>query len=162
MDTNLLIIRQHFYKIVDKTKGANVAANLPDVDMLSKRTLEIAQNAPIKIPQNADVIIEKKTTYTQMKYVWYDGMYKYQGRWHTRTPKAPKEQGVTWVIERKITGQGYGKYARQGVKEVMVGIDEWIPEGVWRDAGNARGLGTITKKQEGWLDAGHFKDNTKL
>ena len=44
---------------------------------------------------------ETKNGYVQVKYTWKKGDYSYTSRWHTRTPNAPREQGNSWVVERK-------------------------------------------------------------
>lgn len=61
-----------------------------------------------------------------MSYEWYDGTYKYEVRWHTRTPGAPIEQRDTWVVERVIPGIGAGSNHRPRIEQVRVGENEWI------------------------------------
>ena len=96
--------------------------------------------------------------YDQIKYTWKKGDYFYTSRWHTRTPNAPKEQGNSWVVERKKSGVGYGKNARPKKEEVLVGKNKWISKQEWKDAIIARKKGTLTPKQKEWLDNGHWKD----
>lgn len=115
--------------------------------------------SPITIPSSATEKTEKKNGYNQVKYTWKRGEYTYTSRWHTRTPNAPKEQGNSWVVERKISGVGHGKNARPKREEVLVGKNKWISKREWKDAIIARKRGTLTKKQKEWLDNGHWKDN---
>ena len=60
------------------------------IEEMGKMSKSIAKTSPIKIPDNA-VIKPKKTKagYYHMKYEWTDGSYKYEVRWHTKTPNAP-------------------------------------------------------------------------
>jgi len=64
-----------------------------------------AETAPIEIPKNATMKIQFKTGYDQIQYKWSDGTYKYDARWHTRTPGAPDNQGNTWVVPGNANGQ---------------------------------------------------------
>jgi len=118
----------------------------------------LPKSSPIKIPSSATVKEEQKNGYDQVKYTWKKGDYSYTSRWHTRTPNAPKEQGNSWVVERKKSGVGYGKNAHPKKEEVLVGKNKWISKREWKDAIIARKKGTLTPKQKEWLDNGHWKD----
>ena len=131
---------------------------IPSIEYLEKNAGEIAKRSPIEIPGNATYDIQEKNGYNQIKYTWESDGYKYTSRWHTRTPGAPKEQGISWVVERRIPGIGYGENHRGAVKEVLVGKNLWIAKSEWRKAINARHNGTATKQQKEWLDNGHRKD----
>lgn len=119
----------------------------------------LPKGSPIKIPSSATVKEEQKNGYDQVKYTWKKGDYSYTSRWHTRTPNAPKEQGNSWVVERKKSGVGYGKNARPKQEEVLVGKNKWISKQDWKNAIMARKKGTLTQQQKEWLDNGHWKDN---
>ena len=118
----------------------------------------LPKSSPIKIPSSATVKEEQKNGYDQVKYTWKKGDYSYTSRWHTRTPNAPKEQGDSWVVERKKSGVGYGKNARPKQEEVLVGKNKWISKQDWKNAIMARKKGTLTQQQKEWLDNGHWKD----
>ena len=119
----------------------------------------LPKSSPIRIPSSATVKEEQKNGYDQVKYTWKKGDYSYTSRWHTRTPNAPKEQGNSWVVERKKSGVGYGKNARPKQEEVLVGKNKWISKQDWKNAIMARKKGTLTQQQKEWLDNGHWKDN---
>lgn len=104
-------------KAVDVAKAANKAT---DIGKLSEKAGTIAKRSPIKIPKKATTKVQAKNGYSQIKYIWESGNYKYTSRWHTRTPNAPKTQGASWVVERKSSGIGYGKNARPKKEEVLV------------------------------------------
>lgn len=125
----------------------------------NENTAALRGRSPITIPPSATEKVEKKNGYDQVKYTWNRGEYTYTSRWHTRTPNAPKEQGNSWVVERKKSGVGHGKNARPKQEEVLVGKNKWISKQEWKDAIIARKKGTLTKKQKEWLDNGHWKDN---
>ena len=77
-----------------------------------------AEISPIEIPSNATMKIQSKTGYEQIQYKWSDGTYKYDARWHTRTPGAPAEQGNTWGVERTTPGNAHGQ---NKVKHILTG-----------------------------------------
>ncbi len=66
----------------------------------------------ISIPEGVKGKAQSKNGYEQISYKWKDGDYKYEARWHTRTPDAPENQGRTWVIERVKPGNGGVKPSR--------------------------------------------------
>jgi len=126
--------------------AANLTRKIPTPD-------EVRGGSPLPIPDNAAINQQtKKAGYEQIKFIWDDGVAKYEARWHTRTPGAPVDQGDTWVIWRKIHGNPNGK---QSVEQIMVGEDEWVSMGTWMGASNARQAGTATIEQEALLTAGH-------
>ncbi len=141
--------------VADAAKVANKAT---DIGTLSKKASTIAKRSPIKIPKKATTQVQAKNGYSQIKYTWESRDYKYTSRWHTRTPNAPKNQGTSWVVERKSFGVGYGKNARPKKEEVLVGKNKWISKQDWKNAITARQNGTATKKQKECLDNGHWKD----
>lgn len=112
-----------------------------------------AETSPIEIPSNATMKIQSKTGYDQIQFKWSDGNYKYDARWHTRTPGAPAEQGSTWVIERITPGNVNGQ---RSVSYILTGEDEWTPRKVWQDAITARQNGVATDAQNDILKGGHW------
>ena len=112
-----------------------------------------AETSPIKIPSNATIKIQSKTGYDQIQFKWFDGNYKYDARWHTRTLGAPPEQGNTWVIERITPGNANGQ---RSVKHILTGEGEWTPRKVWQDAILARQNGVATEAQNDLLKGGHW------
>ena len=128
-------------------------------DMQEKEIDKIAEQyrkkAPIKIPNTAKYKAESmEGGYEQIAYKWSDETYKYEARWHTRTPRVPKEQGNTWVIQRTIPGNGGKKPKIQ----FLIGKNEWIKGSEWYAAINARKTGKSTKEQIELLDKGHWKE----
>ena len=142
-------------KAVDSAKIANKAT---DIGKLSKKAGTIAKRSPIKIPKKATTQVQAKSGYSQIKYTWESGNYKYTSRWHTRTPNAPKNQGNSWVVERRVPGIGHVKNARKPREEVLIGKNKWISKKEWKEAIAARRNGTATKKQKEILANGHWKD----
>ncbi len=123
---------------------------------------ELPKSSPLKVPETATIKEEQKQGYDQVKYSWQRGEYKYQSRWHTRTPNATKNQGNTWVVERRIPGIGNGPNARKAKEEVLVGRTQsgkniWVDKKIWNAAIHARKNGTCTKEQKEMLDHGHWK-----
>ena len=131
---------------------------IPSIDYLEKNHSTIAKRSPVEIPENATYVVQEKNGYNQIKYTWESDGYKYTSRWHTRTPGAPKEQGISWVVERRIPGIGYGEHHRKSEIEVLVGENIWISKLEWKEAIEAQQDGTATKQQKEWLNNGHWKD----
>ena len=50
------------------------------------------KNSPIRVPLSATATVNKKETYTQVKYTWEANNYKYEARWHTSTPNSPNKK----------------------------------------------------------------------
>ena len=117
----------------------------------------LPKGSPIKIPSSATIKEEQKNGYEQVKYTWKNGDYSYISRWHTRTPNSPKNQGDSWIVERKKSGLGYGKNAHPKQEEILVGKNKWISKKEWNDAIISRRKDTLTQKQKEWLDNGHWK-----
>lgn len=118
-----------------------------------KTPAQIANSSPIKIPSSANIVEQTKTGYNQIKYTWSDGTYKFEARWHTRTPGAPAGQGDTWVVTRTTPGNATGQ---QKVQHIMTGENQWTPMKQWQDAVTARQNGTATLQQQQLLDSGHW------
>ncbi|WP_053782474.1 WXG100 family type VII secretion target [Paenibacillus xylanivorans] len=126
--------------------------NVDEQLAISKR---YAQNAPIEIPESANMKAKSMNDgYEQITYKWSDETYKYEVRWHTRTSGAPIDQGNTWVIQRTIPGNG-GNRPQSFYK---IGESEWVEGYKWYDAIAARKAGTATPEQVRILDQGHWKE----
>ncbi|WP_390587592.1 RHS repeat-associated core domain-containing protein, partial [Paenibacillus illinoisensis] len=113
----------------------------------------LSQSAPISIPPTASVKIQSKTGYEQIQFKWSDGDYKYEGRWHTRTPGAPQNQGNTWVVERTTPGNTTGQ---QKTYHILTGDNQWTPRYEWQTAISARKNGSATAEQNKLLENGHW------
>ena len=116
-------------------------------------TLNLAKTSPIEIPVNAQIKLQNKIGYDQISFKWSNGEFKYEARWHTRTPGAPSDQGNTWVVMRikpGIAGQPKLTY-------YMTGINEWTTGHDWFAAIKARQLGNSTDVQISLLDRGHWE-----
>ena len=72
---------------IDSARAMDKAA---DIEKLSKKAGSIAKRSPLRVPKKAEVKVQAKNGYNQIKYTWETGKYKYTSRWHTRTPNAPK------------------------------------------------------------------------
>ncbi|AUO15615.1 hypothetical protein [Clostridium taeniosporum] len=140
------------------SKGARDPKTLKFSEMpeeeITKVVNKYREKSPIEIPETAKIKAQSKDGYEQISYKWNDGTYKYESRWHTRTPGAPEEQGNTWVIQRTKPGNG----GTRPTTEFKIGEDEWIPGYKWYDAIGARKAGTATPEQISILDRGHWKE----
>lgn len=117
----------------------------------------LSKSSPLKIPKSARILDQKKTGYNQVKYTWKRGKYTYVARWHSRTPRAPRNQGNTWVVERIRPGKGFGSNPRKRQDAILVGKYKWVSKKTWQDAINAQKAGKATKKQRELLKNGHWK-----
>jgi hypothetical protein len=125
--------------------------------MTDSEAMKIAQEyrskAPVEIPENAVIKPVSKGGYEQISYKWRDERYKYEVRWHTRTPGAPMYQGNTWVVERTIPGSG-------GVRpksQILVG-SQWVSRFEWQEAIKAYQKGVASQRQIQILEQGHWKE----
>ena len=114
---------------------------------------ELKASSPVKIPSSATVTAQDKSDYLQIRYRWTEGSYKYEARWHTRTPGAPPEQGNTWVVTRTTPGTPTGVRKTQ---QILTGEGQWTSKAEWQAAVAARQAGTATEAQQELLDSGHW------
>lgn len=78
--------------------------------------------------------------------------YKYEVRWHTKTPGAPEGQGNTWVVTRTTLGTATGQ-----PKTTHILVDDtWVPRYQWQAAITAFQNGTATPEQLSLLENGHW------
>jgi hypothetical protein len=160
-DSEAAIFDKYGVKMLDD--GAGDGTPVKFSKMTSDETMKIAQEyrkkAPIEIPESA--AIKPRTMnngYDQISYKWRESGYKYEVRWHSRTPDAPFEQGNTWVVQREIPGSG-GQNPRSFIKIGNTGTDaDWVSGHKWYDAIKARQNGTATLEQIKILDVGHWKE----
>ena len=68
-------------EVADTTKLAKMADRATDIGKLSKKTSTIAKRSPMKIPKKATAQVQAKNGYSQIKYTWESGNYKYTSRW---------------------------------------------------------------------------------
>ena len=111
----------------------------------------LSQSAPIEIPSFAKIKDQKKNGYNQVKYTWRADGYKYEVRWHTRTPGAPITEGNTWQVRRHKPGVGFGNNARPPVDEVLVKSatgKKWVPFEMWQASIDAKTANRLTKENE--------------
>ncbi|MBA4538083.1 hypothetical protein H1Z61_13305 [Bacillus aquiflavi] len=140
-------------------KGASGTNKIPKLSELTfekqmKFANKYSKNSPIKIPENAIIKAQSKTGYEQISYKWIEGGKKYEVRWHTRTPGAPKNQGNTYVVERTLPGNPNGQRKK---KQILVGEDTWVSKHVWQQAIADRQKGKSTPQQNEILENGHWK-----
>jgi hypothetical protein len=110
-------------------------------------------SCPVHIPTKAKVDDQLKPAgYTQVRFRWNSRGFKYEARWHTRTPGAPSTQANTWVVTRTTPGNSQGLKKKE---HVYLGNGKWCKMTDWMAAVNARKTGTASTKQENMLTRGH-------
>ncbi|PAE08307.1 hypothetical protein CHI12_06690 [Terribacillus saccharophilus] len=137
-----------------KTESSRVNFSEMTLEEQLKVGKEYSERAPIKIPEETKIKAQSKNGYEQLTYKWKDESYKYEVRWHTKTPGAPENQGNTWVVQRTLPGNG-GNRPQSFFK---IGENEWIEGSKWYEAISARKSGNATPDQLEILDKGHWKD----
>lgn len=110
-------------------------------------------SSPLRIPKNASVTEQIKNGYTQVKFKWTRGNYKYEARWHTPTNPKFKAQGNTWVITRTTPGNST---VLQQVNHIWTG-KKWSSMSDWQNAISAQKTGAATESQKALLESGHHK-----
>ena len=130
----------------------NIESDSTSIDDWINNTADLSKHSPFEIPSDATVKVQAKNGYDQITYKWSADGYKYEVRWHTKTPGAPKGQGNTWVVSRVTPGTSTGQVR---VEHILVG-DNWIPRYQWQNAINAYRNGTATREQLQLLKDGHW------
>ncbi|MDR1559981.1 MAG: hypothetical protein LBS84_09855 [Clostridiales bacterium] len=115
---------------------------------------ELAKAAPISIPESAKTSVQSKIGYEQIKYSWDNGVYKYEIRWHTRTPGAPADQKNTWIVERTTHGNATGQIK---TRHIYTQKKEWVKKYDWQEALRAYQKGVASDAQRLLLESGHWK-----
>ncbi|ACZ07291.1 Uncharacterised protein [Sebaldella termitidis] len=140
-----------YSRILGKRKFSELSVQ--DQRLLAR---EFSKRSPVKIPENAKIKVQTKLGgYEQISYRWRDANYKYEIRWHTRTPGAPADQGNTWVVMRETPGTG-GNTKRS--YHYLLDDNTWVTGKEWYDAIDARGSGMSTLRQIEILNMGHWSD----
>jgi Pretoxin HINT domain len=137
---------------VTKKSADQFYKSVMDKAFKSKGTGNLIDSSPIKIPGNAVKVEQAKNGYDQIKYNWSDGTYKYEARWHTRTPGAPADQGNTWVVTRTTPGS----QTTRKQQHILTGDNQWTSMKQWQDAVSARQNGVATPEQQALLGSGHW------
>ncbi len=114
-------------------------------------------NSPIYIPEGAKRVVQQKNGYTQVKYTWRADGYKFEARWHTRTPGAPAGSAPSWVVMRTTPGHGGVRPVSHILTRVNSSTNRWVTRREWQQAISARQAGTATRSQSSLLDSGHFR-----
>ena len=126
-----------YSRILGKRKFSELSVQ--DQRLLAR---EFSKRSPVKIPENAKIKVQTKLGgYEQISYRWRDANYKYEIRWHTRTPGAPADQGNT--------KRSY---------HYLLDDNTWVTGKEWYDAIDARGSGMSTLRQIEILNMGHWSD----
>ena len=125
----------------------------------------IGKRSPIPIPDDAKIVAQRKASgYLQVAFKWSDGDYRYNSRWHTKTPNAPDDM-VTWRVTRRKKGRGYGPQAHEkGEQETLIRTSSgavWISDKRWTEAIQHRNNGTATEEDKELLKNGHWPDQSR-
>ena len=151
------------------TKGSNSIAASKNNSVLTIKTVgtattnikKVASRAPLSVPKHASYEVQNKNGYKQIKYNFSRNNKKYEVRWHTQTPNAPKETGSTYQVTRKKSGKGYGKEASKKVLDHMIkypsGKIKWVSNNIYQDAIRNNKNGVATKKEKEMIKYGHIK-----
>ncbi|MGN1283386.1 MAG: hypothetical protein ACI4UB_06185 [Limosilactobacillus sp.] len=87
--------------------------------------MKLQNTAPWPIPDNAVCQSQVKAGYRQVKYTWRDAEWRYEARWHERTPTAQLITYPSWRLDRVRPGKGYGPLAAPRLEETRAG-DHWL------------------------------------
>lgn len=138
----------------DHDEIANAVRN-NNIDFLINN---LAQSSPILIPDTATVVPSHKDKgYEQVRFLWTQGQYKYESRWHTHTPNAPDYSQDTWVVTRTLPGIPAGNNHREKVMMYLIKEKGWVSSIEWDNAKRLRKLNKETEDSRRLLDNGHWK-----
>ncbi|KRL80337.1 hypothetical protein [Lactobacillus ultunensis] len=112
--------------------------------------------APWFIPLDAKMTLENKQGYRQIKYVWYKNSWRYEARFHTKTPKAQLITYPSWRLDRIRPGKGFGPDHASRIEESLVGT-KWIKSSIVRYCARQVSHGVANKKQIEIIKKAHFR-----
>ncbi|MGM9892556.1 hypothetical protein [Limosilactobacillus sp.] len=116
--------------------------------------MSFRQGAPWPIPPTATGKVQMKNGYHQVKYTWPAAGWRYEARWHERTPWARLITYPSWRLDRTRPGKGYGPDAAPRLTETWVG-DHWLPVSRLRYAAARYNHGCATSTDIELLKAAH-------
>lgn len=118
--------------------------------------LEIRQTAPWPVPSNAQITLEQKQGYQQLKYVWHKDSWRYEARFHNKTPNAQLITYPSWRLDRIHSGKGFGPNHAPRIEESLVGT-KWVKTRLIRYCAYQINHGKANKKQIEIMKKAHFK-----
>lgn len=120
---------------------------------------EVRASAPWPIPEGTKRINEEKDHYRQIKYVWHDGDWRYEARWHTPVPGARIVDYPSWRLDRLKAGKGFGADHAPRVSETRVG-DHWVPTRKVRYAAKHVQNGIASIEEVNMIRQAHWRDES--
>ncbi len=120
----------------------------------------LKKTSPIKIPKDAIINHKMKGggTYRHVSFRWWRKGYRYEVRWHTKTPNAPKGTKPGWVVERTRLGNSnnVSSISQVLVREPGTNYSIWKSKYKWTQATGAYRSGTATSAQLDLMKRGHY------
>lgn len=86
---------------------------------------KLINSAPWPIPPEAKIRQESKKGYWQMKFTWRQHGWRYEARFHNKTPQAKIITYPSWRLDRIHPGKGYGPNHAVKIEEARVG-KKWL------------------------------------
>ncbi len=116
--------------------------------------MNLRKTAPWPIPDHATCQVQMKSGYCQIKYTWQHAGWRYEARWHERTPTAQLITYPSWRLDRVRPGKGYGPDATPRLAETWAG-NHWLPVSRIRYAAACYHHGSATPTDIALLKATH-------
>lgn len=128
--------------------------------MTKRDQTEIAKlrsRSPWPIPDQTKTKVERKPEgYLQVKFSWFKGVWRYEARYHEKTPKAKLITYPSWRLDRIRPGKGYGLDHRPRINQTRVG-QKWLSTSYVRYCAYQLNHGLASKRQIEVIKLAHVK-----
>lgn len=119
-------------------------------------SLNIRKKAPWIIPEDAQITYEKKQGYQQIKFIWQAQQWRYEARFHNKTPLARLIKYPSWRLDRTRPGKGFGPDHAPRIEETLVGTN-WLKSSYVRFCARQVSHNVATDKQIQIIKLAHFR-----
>lgn len=119
-------------------------------------TLNIRKNAPWLIPEDAQLTYEQKQGYQQIKFTWQAQHWRYEARFHNKTPLARLITYPSWRLDRTKPGKGFGPDHAPRIEETLVG-KKWIKSSYVRYCASQVSNNVANDEQIQVIKLAHFR-----
>lgn len=118
---------------------------------------ELRSHSPWPIPEGSKTQIEQKPEgYWQVKFSWVKNSWRYEARYHEKTPKAKLITYPSWRLDRIRPGKGYGPDHAPRISQTRVG-DQWLSTSYVRYCARQLNHGLASNRQTEIIKLAHVR-----
>lgn len=124
-----------------------------------KEIAKLRSYAPWPIPKTAKAEIEEKAEgYLQVKFSWTKDSWRYEARYHEKTPQAKLITYPSWRLDRIRPGKGYGPDHAPRISQTRVS-QKWLSTSYVRYCARQLNHGLASQSQIKIIKLAHVKAN---